>query len=162
MWVKLWASALGSASCLPPQPQTSNPTAAWWYNAHIPYVSLGARGSRLVMTLPLRLSDYSRKPPVGKQETIFRRLIRIYLRWRLWRKQYVERTKLSKWKNGGNVNQMINCLRVFVDCMENEREERKTEGERGRGEREREIGSGSSFSHHHMWIINSLLWFSAM
>lgn len=160
MWVKLWFHRFGSASRLPPpHPEISNPTAAWWYNANIPYVSLGASGSRLVMMLPLRLSDYSRKPPVWKQETIFRRLIRIYLRWRLWRKQYVERTKLSngeKW--GENVNQMINCLRVFVGYINNERERRRA-GER---EREREIGSSSSFSHNHMWIINSLLWFSVM
>lgn len=60
----------------------------------------------------------------------------------------------KKW--GENVNQMINCLRVFVDYINNEWEKER------RGEREREIGSGSSFSHNHTWIINSLLWFSAM
>lgn len=55
----------------------------------------------------------------SENRTIFRWLIRIYLTWRLWRKQYVQRTKLSNQKNGGNVNQMINCLCVFVDCINN-------------------------------------------
>lgn len=100
--------------------------------------------------LPLRLSDYSSQPRVWKQETIFRWLIRIYLTWRRWRKQYVQRTKLSNQKNGVNVSQMINCLCVFVDCINNKSIWRKKNG------------SGSSFSHNHVWIINGLPWFSVM
>lgn len=60
-----------------------------------------------------------RQPRPRQQQAIFRQLIRIHLTWRLWWKQYVQRTTLSCQKMGEKVNRMINYQQVAAEQRQN-------------------------------------------